>query len=129
MRKTFLDPLLEDREFLAARDYLKTKKAPVQVSGCTSVQKSHFVSALAQEYPFRLIVTASELRAKEMAEDLSLYEKNVYLYPAKDVIANLKKDIVDYRNQLHEIATDPSLGVNSQKWKEVQKNVFVSLAT
>ena len=86
MRKTFLDPLLEDREFLAARDYLKTKKAPVQVSGCTSVQKSHFVSALAQEYPFRLIVTASELRAKEMAEDLSLYEKNVYLYPAKDVI-------------------------------------------
>ena len=49
--------------------------------------------------------------------------------PAKDVIANLKKDIVDYRNQLHEIATDPSLGVNSQKWKEVQKNVFVSLAT
>ena len=43
--------------------------------------------------------------------------------PAKDVIANLKKDIVDYRNQLHEIATDPSLGVNSQKWKEVQKQL------
>ena len=86
MRKTFLEPLTEDREFCAVKEFLMRKKAPVQVSGCTSVQKSHFVSALGQDYPFRLVVTASEIRAKEMAEDISLYDRNVYVYPAKDVI-------------------------------------------
>ena len=86
MIKTFLEPLQADREFCAARDFLQKKEAPVQVSGCTSVQKSHFVSTLGQEYPYRLIVTASELRAREMAEDMSLYDKNVCIYPAKDII-------------------------------------------
>ena len=86
MRKTFCEPLSQDREFVAVKDFLKKKEAPVQVSGCTSVQKSHFVSALSTDYPYRLIVTPSELRAKEMVEDISLYDKNVYLYPAKDVI-------------------------------------------
>ncbi|MCQ2423014.1 MAG: transcription-repair coupling factor [Lachnospiraceae bacterium] len=86
MIKTFLQPLYEDREFLAVREFIGRKKAPVQVSGCTSVQKSHFVSALGQEYPYRLIVTANELRAKEMVEDMRLYDRNVCLYPAKDVI-------------------------------------------
>lgn len=86
MRKTFLEPLAEDREFCAAREFLMRKKAPVQISGCTSVQKSHFVSALGQDYPFRLVITASEIRAKEMAEDISLYDRNVCVYPSKDVI-------------------------------------------
>lgn len=86
MRKTFLEPLLGDREFCAVSEFLATKRAPVQVSGCTSVQKSHFVSALAQNYPYRLVVTASDLRAKEMVEDMSLYDRNVCYYPAKDIL-------------------------------------------
>jgi len=65
---------------------LKSGRTPVQVTGCVDSQKCHLVSAISDNYRCRLIITHSEVKAKEIYEDYQLYDKNVYLYPAKDVI-------------------------------------------
>lgn len=44
--------------------------------------------------------------------------------PAKQEIAKLKKEIVDYRDQLQRIATDKSLGVNSKQWRDVRQRML-----
>ncbi|MDF2589337.1 MAG: transcription-repair coupling factor [Anaerocolumna sp.] len=84
--KTFTTPLRELKEFHDIKDNLKLKNTPVQITGCIDSQKCHLISGLSEGYPWKLIITYSDLKAKEIYEDLKLYDKNVYLYPAKDII-------------------------------------------
>lgn len=44
--------------------------------------------------------------------------------PAEQEIAKLKKEVLDYRKQLHDIATDKSLGVNSKQWNDVRQKML-----
>ncbi len=83
---TFFYPLRELNEYLEIDHDLKLDKTPVQVTGCIDSQKSHLIAGLGEESRFKVIVTYNELKAKEIYEDLRLYEKNVFLYPAKDII-------------------------------------------
>lgn len=46
--------------------------------------------------------------------------------PAEQEIAKLKKEIIDYRNQLQKIATDKSLGVNSKQWNDVRQKMLAT---
>ena len=82
--KAFTEPLKELGEFLDIQSTLKKKS--VQVAGCIDAQKAHFIYAAGQEYKRKLIVTYSELRAKEIYENYRLFDKNAALYPAKDLI-------------------------------------------
>jgi transcription-repair coupling factor (superfamily II helicase) len=41
---------------------------------------------LSEGFRYKVIVTYNDLKAKEIYEDYKLYEKDVYLYPAKDII-------------------------------------------
>jgi transcription-repair coupling factor (superfamily II helicase) len=84
--KTFTTPLKELKEFNDIKDNLKLRNTPVQVTGCIDSQKCHLISGLGEEYPWKLIITYNDLKAKEIYEDYKLYDKNVYLYPAKDII-------------------------------------------
>ena len=61
-------------------------KKPIAVSGCVDSQKAHFMWALSEDFPFRIVITHSEIRAREIYEDFSFYSKDVYLFPAKDFI-------------------------------------------
>ncbi len=54
--------------------------------GCVDSQKLHIVYGLGESAPVKLIVTYSDLRAKEICEDAGLYDSNVMYYPAKDLI-------------------------------------------
>ncbi len=83
---TFVAPLKEYREYQAVRDDLLLKRTPVQVSGCIDTQKSHWIHCVGGDYKYRLIITYNELRAKEICEDYRLFDRNVYYYPAKDII-------------------------------------------
>ncbi len=58
----------------------------VSVIGCVDSQKLHLVYGLGEEIPLKIIATYSDLRAKEICEDVALYDKNVMYYPAKDLI-------------------------------------------
>lgn len=84
--KTFLEPLKELKEFNHIRDNITLKNTPVHVSGCIDSQKCHLISGLSEGYRNKVIITYNELKAKEIYEDYKLYDKNVFLYPAKDII-------------------------------------------
>lgn len=84
--KTYFEPLQEYKEYNEILAKLKQGKTPIKITGCIDSQKCHIIESLAVDYPFRLVVTYSEQKAKEILEDLKLYDKNVMLYPSKDVI-------------------------------------------
>ncbi len=84
--KTFTAPLRELKEFNDIRDNIKLKDLPVQVTGCIDSQKCHLIHGLSEDFKFKIIVTYNDLKAKEIYEDYRLYDKEVFLYPAKDII-------------------------------------------
>ncbi len=86
MSELYRKPLSELAEFEALEDAIKKKLGPVQMSGCVESQKAHFMSQVAPEYPYRLVVTYNEIRARELYEDFRLFCPQVSFYPAKDVI-------------------------------------------
>ncbi|MBP5305313.1 MAG: hypothetical protein J6Z02_05640 [Lachnospiraceae bacterium] len=83
---TLLQPLLDLTEYETAKECLLAKDTPVLLSGCIDSQKAHIMAGLGSDYKNRVILTYNELKAKEIYEDLRLYLKDVYLYPAKDVM-------------------------------------------
>jgi transcription-repair coupling factor (superfamily II helicase) len=83
---TFTAPLKELKEFNDIRENITTKTLPVQVTGCIDSQKCHLIHGLGEGYKFKVIVTYNDLKAKEIYEDYRLYDKEVFLYPAKDII-------------------------------------------
>lgn len=92
--KAYTEPLKELNEYHALRKALLTgtaafekgRQVPVQATGCMDAQKSHFIAGLMEQFPVRLVVTYSELKAKELWEDLRLYDATAMLYPSKDII-------------------------------------------
>lgn len=84
--QTFYEPLYGYEEFKELQNAIKKKKLPVQVTGCIDSQKCHLMFAASQEAKKRLIITYNDLRAKEIYEDCKLYDREVCLYPAKDII-------------------------------------------
>ena len=81
--RAFTEPLQELEEFQKIQQALK--KQSIQVTGCIDAQKAHFIY-VAGAAKKKLIVTYSELRAKELCENYRLFDKNVLFYPAKDLI-------------------------------------------
>lgn len=84
--RTFIEPLQKLKEYIEIKDSLKLKNLPVQVTGCIDSQKCHLINGLSEEYKYKVIITYNEIKAKEIYEDYKLYDKNVFLYPSKDVI-------------------------------------------
>ncbi len=83
--KSFTEPLKKLGEFQEIRNSLR-KCGVVQVSGCIDAQKPHFVQAAGEEFPCKVILTYSETRAKELYENYRFFDRNVLLYPARDLI-------------------------------------------
>ena len=81
----FLQPLYELADFEEIKKQIQ-KKGIVSVSGCLDSQKAHFANGLAREFPFRLMVVENDLKAKELYEDYRMYDPEVLLYPARDLI-------------------------------------------
>lgn len=94
----FTAPLRELAEFNEICDAVKKGNFPILAAGCMDSQKCHLIYSL--ENPgsgARVIVTHNEIRAKEILEDYRLYDKNIFYYPAKDVLfysANVKGNAI-----------------------------------
>lgn len=67
---------------------LNNNITPVLTTGVIDTQKAHLISGIANENSCSsLIITSSELKAKEIYNDMKFFnKKNVYLYPSKDII-------------------------------------------
>lgn len=83
---TFVAPLRELKEFNDIEDNIIRKSLPVQVTGCIDSQKSHLAYGLGKDFRYKVIITYSDIKAKEIYEDYRLYDREVYIYPAKDII-------------------------------------------
>ena len=83
--QALLAPLRELADFSEIGEGLRKKKT-LSVSGCVDSQKLHMMYGLSDGFKYKIIVTYSDLRAREMWEDYKLYDRNVMLYPAKDLI-------------------------------------------
>ena len=84
--RLFREPLLQLSEYEQIQRNLKEKHCPVYVEGCVDAQKTHWMASFSEEYPFKLIVTHSEKRVKEIYENYRFFDKNVQDYPARDII-------------------------------------------
>ena len=84
--QALLEPLQELAEYRTIKEQLQKGKAPVSLTGCVDSQKLHMIYGLSQDFRVKVIVTYSDLKAKEIFEEYKFYDRNVMLYPAKDLI-------------------------------------------
>lgn len=83
--QALLSPLQELADYNNIREAIR-KGIPVSVTGCVDSQKLHMMYGLGDGFRMKVIVTYSDIKAKELFEEYKFYDKNVMLYPAKDLI-------------------------------------------
>ena len=81
-----LSPLRELAGFDQLKDALKRDEAICSVSGLADSQKLHMIYGLGEGFRTKVIVACNALKAKELMEEYRFYDRNVSLYPAKDLI-------------------------------------------
>jgi transcription-repair coupling factor (superfamily II helicase) len=81
-----LSPLRELGEYEDIIKALSKNNGKASISGCVDSQKLHMIFGTDNDYEVKLIVTYSDIKARELLEDCRLYSKNSYYYPAKDLI-------------------------------------------
>ena len=84
--KSLTAPLKELAEFEEGQALLRKEKACVAFTGCVDSQKLHMAYGLSDGFLYKVIVTFSDLRAREIYEEYAFYDKSTILYPAKDLI-------------------------------------------
>ncbi len=84
--RALLAPLSELGEYEEIRELLARGRTSTALSGCADSQKLHMIYGLGEGFRRKLIITFNDLRAKELYEDYQFYDRNVMLYPAKDLI-------------------------------------------
>ena len=84
--EAFLQPLQGLAEFDEIKKRCGANRGILTVSGCMESQKVHLMYGLSGLFPYHLILADDERHAKEIYEDYRFYDKNVYFYPAKDLL-------------------------------------------
>ena len=106
--KSLTSPLAQSQEYNRIKEILAQNEAcaetagdgsfapspapSVLADGCQPSQKLHLVYSLSRERElaenarFRLIITYSERRAREIQQEYSFYDRNTTVFPAKDLI-------------------------------------------
>ena len=84
--QALLAPLKELAEYDEIRKNVRQGKGTIALSGCVDSQKLHMIYGLSDGLKYKVIVTYNDLKAKEIYEEYRFYDRNVMLYPAKDLI-------------------------------------------
>ena len=78
--------LMELKEYEDLQQAILKGKGPVQATGTLDSQKVHLMYRLGQSFRWKLVVTYDETRAREIYEDYRNFTRQVWLYPAKDLL-------------------------------------------
>lgn len=79
--------LYEDDSFKELRKNIKEKKFPVGVFGVSESARAYLISSLfGKEKDSVFVFASTDMDAKNLYEDLLLYENEVYYFPAKDLV-------------------------------------------
>ena len=80
-------PLKEDSSFSKVIESIRNNKFPLNVNGVSQSGKSYILNGIFEKIDNSMVVVAhSEMEAKNIYEDLSLYSTEVYLFPSKEVV-------------------------------------------
>lgn len=82
-----LKPLLDSLEFKVIKDGINNKNYPIGIFGASESSKSYIVEGIYDQIdkPI-LILTSSDVEARNMQEDLFFYIPEVYYFPTKEVV-------------------------------------------
>ena len=84
--KALSEPLEQLNSFIQVKEYLQEGKGPVHIYGTEGSDRVFIMNGCAESADVRLVVTYDEERANRLYEDFRFYEKNVLIYPSKDVL-------------------------------------------
>ena len=127
--QALLAPLKELAEFEQLQEQFKKESSLTALSGCVDSQKLHMIYGLSQNVKSKLIVTYSDLRAKEIYEEYKFYDRNVVLYPAKTEVKFLSErevfDAVHYAvlSTLNKAAGRPEWKLSEKQTSAAQPQV------
>ncbi|MBQ7954500.1 MAG: transcription-repair coupling factor [Lachnospiraceae bacterium] len=137
--QALISPLQELAEYGQIQEIIKKQGGVAALSGCVDSQKLHMIYGLSDGFRYKVVVTYSDLRAKEIYEEYKFYDRNVYLYPAKDLIFfqadihgnNLTRERVKVLRRLMEkkpftlVTTFAALLAPQAQWEEERDTVFI----
>ncbi len=83
---TLLQPLEEMNTIQTARECLSRRRLPIHISGCLESQKVQLIQGLRRDSGWTVVVAADEVHARELISDFRVFDRDVWFYPAKDVI-------------------------------------------
>ena len=90
--RTLTAPLHEAQEYMTLLEALQQPGARTLADGCVPSQKLHLIDALSKESAlspyarFRLIITYSDKRVREIQNEYTFYDRSTVIFPAKDLI-------------------------------------------
>lgn len=84
--KVLTAPLEELAEFEEGKKLLEKEGSAVGFTGLYDSQRLHMVYGLGDGFIQKIIVTFSDKRAREICEEYRFYDRNTFLYPARDLI-------------------------------------------
>lgn len=84
--QALLSVMRELESFNTLRELCTTEKGMLQIVGSVSSQRTHLINGLEDLRKHKLIVVSGELKAKKIYEEYKFLDKNVHLYPAKDLL-------------------------------------------
>ncbi len=84
--KALLSPIHELGEYDEMRALLKKPGNNLALTGCVESQKLHMIYGLGDGFKYKIIVTFSDIRLKEIYEEYRFYDRDVTMFPAKDLI-------------------------------------------
>ncbi|MBE6071971.1 MAG: transcription-repair coupling factor [Clostridium butyricum] len=85
--KGLLEPLEGSAEFKNIENSIKGKKYPIGIYGISESGRGYIIDSIFENVDRPIvIVTQSDIEAKNLYEDLILYTNEVYYFPAKEVV-------------------------------------------
>ncbi|MDD3223326.1 MAG: transcription-repair coupling factor [Clostridium sp.] len=85
--KGLIEPLINSTEFSNIAEGIKKGNFPMDVVGISESAKSYFIYSLYEVIDKNVVVvTDSDVEAKKLYEDLSVYIPNVYYFPTREVV-------------------------------------------
>ena len=85
--KGLMEPLISSEEFIDLKSYINNGKHPIEIEGLSESGRSYFINGVYEtnDKPI-VVITNSDMEAKNLYEDLNLYLSNVYYFPAKEIV-------------------------------------------
>ena len=84
--RAFLEPLDRLNEIEKLNICLRKETGLQMISGCIDSQKPHLIYGIGREFPYKIIVTFNEQRAREIYEEYLFFDRQAVYYPAKDIL-------------------------------------------